>query len=108
MVRYGLFLLIVVLAGANAVAAPAPMSCDAMVAGLQSFLQAHPQISGTRRQTKTAQLNHQPTRDSVAKAEQESRENLVAMLAKARAQQGAGDMKGCLATLAEIEWMLKP
>ncbi len=84
------------------------MSCADMVSGLQSYLSAHPQASGTRRQTKDAQLMHQPTRDSVAKAKQDSRENLVAMLAKAKAQQSAGDAEGCHATLAGVAWMLKP
>jgi hypothetical protein len=86
----------------------APSSCADRVSGLQSYLNAHPDASGTARQTKDAQLMHQPTRESVAKAKQESRENLVAMLAKAKAEQGAGDDKGCRATLAGVAWMLKP
>ncbi len=109
MVRHGVILVGVMLTGASAaVAAPPHKSCAEMVSGLDSFLRAHPQVTGTERQTKDAQLNHQPTRESVAKAEEKSRADLVAMLAKAKLQQGAGDIEGCRATLAEIEWMLAP
>ena len=83
-------------------------TCGRMIDDLQSYLDAHPEISGTRKQTKDAQLMHQPTRESVAKAKMQSRDNLVALLAKAKSQQNEGDDVGCRSTLADVERMLKP
>ena len=82
-------------------------SCDQMVSGLETYIAEHPAQAGTRPQTKDAQLQHQPTRESVAKAKMESHDNLVALLAKAKAEQAAGDGEGCRKTLGYIKWMLK-
>jgi hypothetical protein len=82
-------------------------TCPQMVAGLQSYLAQHPAQAGTRPQTHAAQLNHQPTRASLAKAKAESHDNLVALLAKAQAEQAAGDAQACRKTLGYVEWMLK-
>ena len=79
-----------------------------MVAGLERYLAAHPGQAGTRPQTRAAQLMHQPTAESVAKAKMESRDNLTALLAKAKAEHAAGDEQGCRKTLGDVEWMLKP
>jgi hypothetical protein len=103
----GLLALAGALIVSSAVAAPSA-SCGDMVADLQSYLDKHPDTSGTRRQTKDAQLMHQPTRDSVAKAKKESRDNLVALLGKAKAEQSAGEAAACRATLAEVHRMLTP
>ena len=105
MVRHH-WLAIWLIASAGAAAAPA-RTCDAMIEGFQAYLDKHPETSGTRRQTKEAQLMHQPTQRSVAKAKWESRDNLRALLEKAKAQQAAGDAAACRATLAEVQRMLK-
>ena len=93
---------------AVAPAAAAPVSCEVMVSDLGAWLDAHPQVAGTARQTVAAQLQHQPTRDSVAQAKSMSREHLVELLGKAKAQQQAGDMRGCETTLKDVERMLRP
>jgi hypothetical protein len=98
---------IAVWAAVAASAAPAH-TCGEMIDSLQSYIEAHPGSSGTRKQTTDAQLMHQPTRDAVAKAKKDSRENLNFLLAKAKAQQDVGDAAGCRATLADVERMLKP
>jgi hypothetical protein len=94
-----------------ALALPAPAlaaSCPQMVAGLERYLAAHPGQTGTRPQTQAAQLMHQPTAESVAKAKMESRDNLSVLLAKARAEHATGDEQGCRKTLGDVERMLKP
>ena len=83
-------------------------SCPQMVAGLEHYLGAHPDLAGTRPQTEAAQLMHQPTAESVAKAKMESRDNLSALLAKGKAEHLAGDEQACRKTLGYVEWMLKP
>jgi hypothetical protein len=91
--------------------APAPaaaVTCDAMIADLRGWLDAHPHVSGTARQTVDAQLQHQPTAASVAKAKMESRDHLVELLGEAQRRQRGGDMAGCEATLADVERMIKP
>ena len=93
---------------ASGVQATPGATCGQMVGDLQSYLDAHPEASGTRKQTKDAQLMHQPTQRSVAKAKMQSRDNLVALLAKAKSQQAAGEEAACRATLADVERMLKP
>jgi hypothetical protein len=93
------------------VAAPAaadPARCNAMVAEVRSWLDAHPHISGTRRQTVDAQLQHQPTAASIAKAKMESRDHIVELLGDAEMLQRSGDMAGCEAKLADVERMLAP
>jgi hypothetical protein len=107
MLRKGLSVLVVTLAASAAQAAP-NASCDEMVARLDAFLKAHPGATGVLPQTVDAQLMHQPTRQSVERAKQESREHVVGLLAKAKAQQSAGEAQKCRATLAEVEWMLQP
>jgi hypothetical protein len=105
--RCGLALGLALLATAPASAATSG-SCDDMVGNLDAFLKTHPEVTGVLPQTTAAQLMHQPTRDSVAKAEKKSRQHVVGLLAKAKAQQAAGDEPGCRATLAEVRWMLQP
>ena len=89
-------------------AAAAPPACLTMIADVRAWLDAHPHVSGTRMQTKEAQLQHQPTAASVAKAKMESRDHIVELLGDAEARQRSGDMAGCEATLQDIERMLKP
>ena len=60
---------------ASGVQATPGATCGQMVGDLQSYLDAHPGVSGTRKQTKDAQLMHQPTQHSVAKAKMESRDS---------------------------------
>ncbi len=94
-----------------ALALPAPAfaaSCAEMVSQAEAFLAAHPDTAGTRPQTIDAQLNHQPTRDSVAKAKMSSRDHLAASLANAKAMQTAGDEAGCRKSFDAVAWMLKP
>jgi len=98
---------VVALVPAAAFAAPTPR-CTAMVADVRAWLDAHPHVSGTQRQTVAAQLMHQPTAASVAKAKMESRDHIVELLGDAEAKQRSGDMAGCEATLADVERMLKP
>src|SRR4051812_13257105 len=100
-----LFALVLVLSAAPAAAAPA--SCAHSIARAQAYLATHPQASGTRRQTVDAQLMHQPTQASVAKARQDSRMGLMDLLTQARSQQRAGDEAGCRATLADVMRMLE-
>jgi hypothetical protein len=88
-------------------AAPAG-SCDDMVAKFDAYLKTHPDATGTLRQTKSAQLTYQPSRDSVEKAIKEGRQHLYDLLAKAKEQQKVHDESGCQATLAEVKWMLEP
>jgi len=106
MSRYAVLTLIGVLASSPALAAPGA-ACGDMIASLSAYLDAHPERAGTLPQTKDAQLMHQPTRQSVAKAKMESHDNLVALLAKAKSEQAGGDEKGCRHTLGYVEWMLK-
>ena len=106
MSRYAILTLIGALASSPAPAAPRA-ACGDMIASLSAYVDAHPDSVGTRPQTKDAQLMHQPTRASVAKAKMESHDNLVALLAKAKSEQAAGDEKGCRHTLGYVEWMLK-
>jgi len=109
MLRTGLAMLVAAFAaGAGAAEAAPDVNCDEMVARLDAYLKAHPNATGALRQTTGAQLMHQPTRQSVDEAKKQARENLVALLAKAKAAQSAGDEKGCLASLAEAQWMLLP
>jgi len=98
---------VVALVPAAAFAAP-PERCTAMVADVRAWLDAHPHVSGTQRQTVAAQLMHQPTALSVAKAKMESRDHIVELLGDAQAKQRSGDMAGCEATLDEVERMLRP
>jgi hypothetical protein len=107
MLQKGFAVLVVALAASAAQAAP-DASCDETVARLDAFLKAHPGATGVLPQTVGAQLMHQPTRESIARAKQESREHVVDLLAKAKAQQSAGQAQRCRATLAEVEWMLQP
>jgi hypothetical protein len=107
MLPKGFAVLVVALAASAAQAAP-NASCDEMVARLDAFLKVHKGVTGALPQTVGAQLMHQPTRQSVAQAKQESREHVVALLARAKAQQSAGEAQKCRATLAEVEWMLQP
>ena len=100
-------ILVAGLAASGVQAAPGA-TCGQMVGDLQAYLDTHPQVTGTRKQTKDAQLMHQPTERSVAKAKMQSRDNLVALLAKAKSQQNEGDDVGCRSTLADVERMLKP
>ena len=89
-------------------AAAAPPRCDAMVADVRAWLDTHPHVSGTRPQTVAAQLQHQPTAETVAKAKMESRDHIVELLGEAQMQERMGDMPGCETTLADVERMLKP
>ena len=94
-----------------ALAAPVPAlsaSCADMVSRAESYLAAHPDKAGTAPQTVGAQLQHQPTRDSVAKAKMDSRDHLAASLSNAKAMQAAGDEAGCARSFAAVAWMLKP
>jgi hypothetical protein len=98
-----------VLIAAFALPAPAfAASCADMVSHAESFLAAHPDKAGTRPQTIGAQLEHQPTRDSVAKAKMDSRDHLAASLERAKAMQAAGDEAGCRKSFDAVAWMLKP
>jgi len=94
-----------------AFALPAPAiaaSCADMVSKAEVYLAAHPDKAGTRPQTVDAQLQHQPTRDSVAKARMDSRDHLAAALSNAKAMQAAGDEAGCRKSFDAVAWMLKP
>ena len=88
-----------------ALAAP---SCATMIAEVRAWLDAHPHVSGTRAQTVEAQLQHQPTAASVAKAKMESRDHIVEQLGEAERQRRSGDGAGCEATLGDIARMLRP
>jgi len=107
MLKTGLAMLVMALAASAAQAAPKG-SCDEMVAHLDAYLKVHPNATGELRQSVDAQLMHQPTRESVEKAKMQSRDHLVELLAKAKAEQGAGKERECRATLAEVKWMLHP
>jgi hypothetical protein len=104
MLPKGFAVLVVALAASAAQAA----SCDETVARLDAFLKSHPGATGALPQTVGAQLMHQPTRQSIAQAKRESRDYVVELLAKAKAQRSAGGEQKCRATLAEVEWMLQP
>ena len=94
-----------------ALALPAPAfaaNCADMVSKAEAYLAAHPDKAGTRPQTVDAQLQHQPTRDSVAKARMDSRDHLAASLSNAKAMQAAGDEAGCRKAFDAVAWMLKP
>ena len=94
-----------------ALALPAPAfaaSCADMVSQAEAYLAAHPDKAGTRPQTVDAQLQHQPTRESVAKAKMDSRDHLAASLSNARAMQAAGDEAGCRKSFSAVAWMLRP
>jgi hypothetical protein len=94
-----------------ALALPAPAlaaSCSDMVSQAETWLAAHPDKAGTGRQTVDAQLQHQPTRESVTHAKMDSRGHLAASLTKANAMQAAGDEAGCAKSFAAVAWMLKP
>jgi hypothetical protein len=107
MFRLAVATLVIGLAGGAAQAASSA-TCSQMIGDVQTYLDAHPGASGTRKQSKDAQLMHQPTRQSVTKAKMESHDNLVVLLGQARSKHSAGDEAGCRATLADVERMLKP
>jgi hypothetical protein len=108
MVRQILFVAVLSLSAGAADAAAPRGSCADMAGRLQAYLQAHPHAVGVLKQTTGAQLMHQPTRESVEQARHKSRQDLEALLAKARAHQAAGDEAGCRADLKDVEWMLQP
>jgi len=94
-----------------ALALPAPAnaaSCADMVSQAEAYLAAHPEKAGTRPQTVGAQLQHQPTRESVSKAKMDSRDHLAASLSSAKAMQAAGNEAGCRKSFSAVAWMLKP
>ena len=66
-----------------------------MVSHAETWLAAHPDKAGTRPQTVDAQLQHQPTRDSVAKCENETRATISPPLSSnAKAMQSGGRRGG--------------
>lgn len=91
----------------GAQAAPAG-SCDDEVARFDAYLKSHPNATGTLPQSKAAQLTYQPSRAQVENAIKEGRQHLRDLLAKAKAQQKAGEEEGCRATLKEVMWMVQP
>jgi hypothetical protein len=92
----------------NAVEAAAAGFCDDDVTKFDTYLKAHPNATGTLPQTTSAQLMHQPSRTEVEKAIKQGRQHLRDLLAKAKAQQKAGEEDGCRSTLKEVMWMARP
>jgi len=93
---------------ASAAAAAPSGSCDDDVAKFDAYLKTHPNATGTLPQSTSAQLTYQPSREEVEKAIKEGRQRLYDLLAKAKAQQKAGEEEGCRATLKEVMWMVQP
>ena len=97
-----------VVTAAGAVQAAPHGSCDDMVARFDAYLKAHPNATAPLRQSVSAQLTHQPTREDIEKAIMEGRKHLYDLLAKAKTQQAANNVLGCRATLAGVKWMIGP
>ena len=93
---------------AAAPAAAGTVECRAMISEVHAWLEAHPNVSGTQRQSVAAQLQRQPTAASVAKARMESRDHIVELLGEAEMRQRSGDMAGCEALLSDVRRMLRP
>ena len=67
-----------------------------------------PTFVGTARQSIAAQLEHQPTRESVERAKRESRAQILAILLQAEALDLEGKRKECLDAFARAKLMLDP
>ena len=67
-----------------------------------------PTFVGTARQSIAAQLEHQPTRESVERAKRESRAQILAILVQAEALDLEGKRKECLDAFARAKLMLDP
>ena len=67
-----------------------------------------PTFVGTARQSISAQLEHQPTRESVERAKRESRAQILAILVQAEAFDLEGKRKECLDAFARAKLMLNP
>ncbi len=83
----------------------APGACGAAIARLETALseaRAHGHVVASAPESVGAMLHHQPTRDSVAKAEIESAKRIETSLATARDLRSEGKRSECISILARI------
>jgi len=82
-----------------------PGACGAAIAQLETALseaRAHGHVVASAPESVGAMLHHQPTRDSVAKAEIESVKRIETSLATARDLRSEGKRPECISILARI------
>lgn len=93
-------------------AAPAHAgTCRDEIEQVQQAAQAslsNPGVGPSAPQTLGAQLGHQPTPASIARAEGQARERFESILAHAKALDAAGQQSQCLQAAAEAKDMLAP
>jgi hypothetical protein len=82
-----------------------PGACRDAIARLETALneaRASGRVIGSAQESIGARLHHQPTRDSVAKAESESVQNVKSSLDTARKLRAEGKRSDCVALLEKI------
>ncbi|WP_210483657.1 hypothetical protein [Microvirga antarctica] len=102
-----------VLSVGAAIAGPCTVDIDKMQARLDERVDSVAGKGATGKQAETAQLHHQPTPQSIAKAEEKLGEGIplepaAAALVQARQADAAGDKAACEASLAEVRRIIGP
>ena len=110
--RYIAAALIFAIASASSVLPASAGPCGEEVAAFRQTLPLNqkgaPVVVGTAQQTVGAQLGHQPTPETVARAEQSAQSEVAAVLAQADAFDAAGKQSQCRATLAKAKLLVNP
>jgi hypothetical protein len=98
-----------------AVLGAAPASAESCTADIAQFRQTLQQkedagagVVGSAPQSIDAQLEHQPTPASVARAEKNAKDQVVALLREAEAYNAQGRRRHCLAALERARLLLNP
>jgi hypothetical protein len=104
--------LIVAIASALSVLPASAGPCGEKVAAFRQTLPLNqkgaPVVVGSAPQSIDAQLEHQPTPESVARAEQSAQSEIAAVLAQADAFDAAGKQKQCRGALAKAKLLANP
>jgi hypothetical protein len=94
---------------------PAPAGagpCGDDVAALRATLPQNPKVGtvddGSAPQSVGAQLGHQPTPESIARAEQSALTKVARVLSRADAFDAAGDERACRHALSKARLLLNP
>src|SRR5262245_3479348 len=81
-------------------------TCSNQIAQLEAFgdqRMGNPVAKPTARQSIDPQLHHQPTRDSVRRAEQNAKLRFASILARAKTLNTDGKMTECIQSVAEAK-----
>jgi hypothetical protein len=84
-------------------------TCSNQIAQLEALLSqstGNPVANPTVPQSIDAQLHHQPTRDSVRRAEENAKLRFASILARAKTLDADGKMTECIQSLAEAKRLL--